>query len=361
MIAHGVRLPDLDGVRAVAVLLVIFGHAAAAHALPASVLTRLLVSSLGNAALGVQLFFVLSGFLITSLLLRERAGTSEIRLGAFYTRRVRRIFPAFFAYIAVIGLMNVSGVVDIDSSHFVAAITQTWNYQVLWISEPHSPSGVWYFGHYWTLSLEEQYYLLWPLTLILLPRRAIPATLLGLALLMPFIRIAWYVGFPEHRGSLGMFFHTASDSLMWGSLLGFLMLDPPAWLVKATAHRGIRAWVLFTMFIVQPWAAEAWGGRWTLPFGISLNAVASTYVIATLRCHADWRRALSSRPLAIIGVMSYSLYIWQQLFLAPDWAGGPRLPLWAALPLLCGTAWLSWRFIERPFLLVSRARVQADS
>lgn len=361
MISSGVRLPELDGLRAIAVALVIVGHAGTKHQASPSTLEGFLIATIGNAALGVQLFFVLSGFLITSLLLREQEISGGFRLGAFYVRRARRILPAFFAYIVAIGLMSSQGWLNIDLSHFIAAITQTWNYQLIWIGEPHSTSGIWYFGHYWSLSLEEQYYLLWPLTLILLPRRFVPFMLLCLALLMPFMRVGWYYAFPEHRGALGMFFHTASDSLMWGSLLAFLMRDPPAWLLLVTGRLRTRLFVLVAMLVVQPLAAAAWGGAWTLPFGISLNALTSTYVLATLRCHSDWRPALSLSPLVFVGGLSYSLYIWQQLFLAPEWAQGPTFPLWIALPLLFFVALASWRFIERPFLGGTHIRVQPES
>lgn len=358
--SHSIRLPELDGVRAIAVALVIAGHAATEQKSSVATISGILVAVFGNAALGVQLFFVLSGFLITSLLLREERRTGAFQLGAFYLRRARRILPAFFAYIVAIAFMDAVGWLNVDTAHFLSAISQTWNYQVLWIGEPKSVAGIWYFGHYWSLSLEEQYYLFWPIALIAVPRRQLPALLLCMAFVMPIIRIVWYFLFPEQRGSLGMFFHTASDSLMWGSWLAFLMGNPPEWLLRATGNRVFRVVMLLVVLVAQPLAAESWGGKWSLPFGISLNAFGATYFLALLRCHADWRPLLSTAPLVFLGGMSYSLYIWQQLFLAPSWAGGPQFPLWAALPLLFCAAWASWRFVERPFLAVrgSGVRIQ---
>lgn len=357
MIAHGVRLPEFDGVRAVAVFFVIVGHSLSGASESVATLGHALGAIVGNAGLGVQLFFVLSGFLITSLLLREQASRGSIVLAAFYLRRARRILPAFFVYILFIALLQLTGSIDVDPRHFLAAVTQTWNYQVLWLDAPRNVAGIWYFGHYWTLSLEEQFYLLWPLALILTPLGRMPAILLMLAIAMPAIRVVWYFSFPEHRGALGMFFHTASDSLIWGSLLAFLMQDPPRWLLRTTAHRGLRVIALLLVLIVQPLASAALGGAWSLPFGFSLNALGAAFLLAILACHADWRPAFATPTLVFLGSISYSLYIWQQLFLAPAWSQGPQFPLWVALPALFVTAWASWRWVERPFLAMKSSYI----
>ena len=223
-----------------------------------------------------------------------------------------------------------------------------------------SATGNWYFGHYWSLALEEQFYLLWPLLLTLLPAARTPRVLLALVLLMPAVRVSWYFLFPAHRGSLGMFFHTAADPMLWGALLAFVLRQPPAWLVAATASRSLRLLVLLVALVLQPFAAHRWQGLWTLPVGLTLNALCACYLIALLRLHADWHRFFASRPLAFLGGISYSLYLWQQLYLAPDYAAGPQFPIWLALPALLVTAWLSWRCIERPFLARPAAPVEAS-
>ena len=159
------RLPALDGVRALAVLLVMLSHSLWRFPETAPWLPWL-----AQGALGVQLFFVLSGYLITTLLLRERDRTGRISLSSFYMRRARRILPAFLAYVAVIALLQALGLLNIPLRYYAYVLSQTWNYQVLW-NPSVDPTGHWYFGHYWSLALEEQFYLLWPLLLIMVSTR----------------------------------------------------------------------------------------------------------------------------------------------------------------------------------------------
>jgi len=140
------RIPSLDGLRAISIVLVMLSHLIKWKHVSVPVLEA-------YGALGVHVFFVLSGFLITDLLLRERERTSSIDLPNFYLRRAFRIFPAAFVFLAVVTVLYWP---EMHWTHVAAAVFYVANMD---LSRP------WIFGHLWSLSIEEQFYLLWPLAL----------------------------------------------------------------------------------------------------------------------------------------------------------------------------------------------------
>ena len=150
------RLPSLDGLRAISIFLVLLGHAGGTHGL-----VRLDLGIGDYAHLGVVVFFVISGFLITRLLLSEHAKKGQVSLQRFYTRRALRLFPASYTYIACITLLWLSGILHLEPRDLWHAVTYTVNYL---------PGRTWQVGHLWSLSVEEQFYLLFPVLLILLCR-----------------------------------------------------------------------------------------------------------------------------------------------------------------------------------------------
>lgn len=152
-VPHG-RIAALDGLRALAVALVLAGHGVDAY-LPQHD-ASLWLAPLVNASLGVRLFFVLSGFLITSLLLREQQRRGGIDWRAFVLRRSLRIWPALYAYLLVMILLSQLGVLAISTGQFFAAATFSWNYAALWVRDGTS-QGAWFLGHLWTLALEQQF------------------------------------------------------------------------------------------------------------------------------------------------------------------------------------------------------------
>lgn len=160
----GGRIPSLDGLRGISILMVLLGHLAGTRGFPLS-------AAAGNrtavAAIGVHVFFVISGFLITGLLLAELAATDRIRLSRFYFRRTLRIFPPYYALIASLVLAQALGFLSLAPGDVLHALTYTSNYDA---------GRSWSIGHTWSLGVEEQFYLLWPACLVLLgARRALVA------------------------------------------------------------------------------------------------------------------------------------------------------------------------------------------
>ena len=137
-----------------------------------------------NASLGVRLFFVLSSFLITSLLWREHQRSGAIYWRAFVLRRTLRIWPGLYAYIAVMLLLSQLGMLSITPAQFLAAATLTWNYAAIWVQDGTS-QGAWFLGHLWTLALEQQFYLAWPLAIVALGWRRAGRLALVVPLLLP--------------------------------------------------------------------------------------------------------------------------------------------------------------------------------
>jgi len=343
-------IPSLDGLRALAIVMVVLSHTRAI--LPDAVAqSGLFRYTVGGGLHGVQVFFVISGYIITTLLLREFDRTGEISLPRFYARRILRIFPAFYLYMLVLGVLWATGFQRQDPSSFLSAATYTIIYH------PH-PLG-WTIEHTWSLSIEEQFYLLWPAILLLAHRRRI-ATAAAFACLaaMPILRIL--VGFsaqaPESHNRL-IVSSSAIDTLMAGCLLA-LLAQTHGW--RRWAERWITAWfvaalVVIGMLIVPYATAKAGTGPLAMPcvvLGFSVTAISIAAALEYLVRTPDspLGRMLNAGPIRHLGILSYSVYLWQQLF-----TGFPRLGV-LMYPLILIAAELSFWLIEKPIMRL-RARL----
>jgi peptidoglycan/LPS O-acetylase OafA/YrhL len=337
----GSRIPSLDGLRALSIGFVLLGHLCGTQGFVKAIPH---VGGLGE--LGVRVFFVISGFLITTLLLKEWRDTGSISIRDFYLRRVFRIFPAFYAFLICVLLLAALGVIRLRPFDALAAATYTMNYH---------PQRSWWVGHLWSLSVEEQFYLLWPLLL----RLASPARGVWVAaaavLAAPFVRVAVWVLLPASRVSIGESFPTICDALATGCLLACLR-------DRLALLPGYLAALRSPWFLLLPAAAVvvalSTGGMVAINF-----AMAQTFCNVAIAISIDrWARfpdgltgrLLNSRPLVFVGVLSYSLYLWQQLFLnRHSTATVNSFPL--NLGLAFAAAIASHYLVERPFLRL-RAR-----
>jgi peptidoglycan/LPS O-acetylase OafA/YrhL len=338
----GNRIPSLDGLRAISIVSVLFAHLAGTHGYPAG---RAGVSALIDfGELGVHVFFVISGYLITRLLLEEIERRQRISLPRFYLRRTLRIFPPYYAFMLALVAAQAIGWVQLASHDVSHAVSYTSNYY---------SDRSWFTGHTWSLSVEEQFYLLWPALIVLAgSRRAILAAAC-FVVLAPIVRVGewelirWAGDGIEHR------FETVADAIAVGCVLAgardWLHSRPEY--MRALESRG---------FIVAPLAVLAAGAGHEHPL-VYFGAAMTIGNVATALC-LDWcitnpdgrvGRLLNARPLVAVGLLSYSLYLWQQPFLnrTSGWA-------WAAFPsniLLASLAALgSYFLIEQPSLTVRR-------
>ena len=334
------RIPSLDGLRAASIAAVLVGHLSGTRGV--SPWLRVTESQYFDLAyFGVAVFFVISGYLITRLLVAERDSAGAVQLPRFYLRRALRILPASWAYVAVVGALTAAGVLAIPARDFWHALTYTMNY------EPH-PS--WQLGHLWSLSVEEQFYLLWPLTLAFAGRRRAMLTALAVVCVVPWIRpIEW-----GSAMALGSTFETSADALALGCLFALWQeeLQQRGWYHRLVAIRWLAP-ALLTLGVLLGLAPS----RLAASLHVSMTNLAALAVVVRYveLPGADVGVLLNSRPFIYVGTLSYSLYLWQELFINRH--GGMlalAFPFNVGAALLCAQA--SYYAVERPFLaLRSRA------
>lgn len=349
-------LPSLDGLRAISIGFVVLGHAS--HFSSARVETFLA----RLAHFGVCVFFVISGYLITSLLWRDVQKRGELQLGRFYLRRTLRIFPPFYVYLIVVALgVSLGGWPTTADARWWPAFTYLSNY---W----NTNWGI--TGHSWSLALEEQFYLAWPVALALCIRvRGIGGgarlgyrVAAGALIAFPLLRVLVFGA--TRNGVLAgalIFDYVAAGSAIalfiemgaWPRgrrLLDALLKSPAtplAFAVSLALHvmlAGTTRWLFAADIMV------------ITPLEAVLLAVCIAWAVRNPRHVVG--RVLNVRVLRVIGIGSYSLYLWQQLFLGPGAAFALAWPLWLRLGAAGACAAASYWMVERPSLRL-RARLEA--
>ena len=302
------------------------------------------VSQLGS--FGVDIFFALSGLLITALLLRE-SQAGPISLRNFYTRRAFRILPPLFVYLAVaVALRRIH-----PGWELLSSVLLFRNYLPTELGGHAS-------GHLWSLSIEEHFYLLWPALLTFVAIRKGPRFVAYLAIGAGLWRIADVENHITTNlfGDLPPHFRTdlRLDALLWGCFAAFLLHDTATkeWL----RERAGKAW-----FAGLATAALACIILYSYLAGLWLPMLLPMLLVLTL-LHPDWAvsRFLDLAPVRFVGRISYSLYLWQQLFLVPGWMPGgsaaTQFPL--NLGLSFGAAVLSYFIVEQPCIALGRRLTQ---
>jgi peptidoglycan/LPS O-acetylase OafA/YrhL len=206
------RIPSLDGMRAASILIVLFAHAFQTEYFPTHFFHR--ISLLADGKLGVRVFFVISGFLITTLLLKEKTETGRVSLTAFYKRRALRILPVYYFYIVAIAIASGLLLHEIPASTFLSTGSFTTNLWGVW-GKPFT----WPLEHTWSLAIEEQFYLTWPALLAFAgPRFAGRIWIPLLMLLPPCLRFLM-----SDNPLIDHLFLTQGDSIASGCFLAFLL------------------------------------------------------------------------------------------------------------------------------------------
>ena len=356
------KLPSLDGWRAVSIALVLVAHCTFTAGFPAALVPGIKWLQLGS--LGVQFFFVISGFLITWLLLQEQTRHGDISLNHFYLRRALRILPVYFFYLFVVGCLTCFVQTPAD---WLANVTFTTNYFQI-----PGPTA-----HFWSLGVEEQFYLLWPGLLVLLLNRQKNggrANLLKFLLVplvaVPLIRIIeckhWYPHQPEawhHLFATGSFF-MRSDSLAYGCLAAILFANRRKDLERFfEKHPRVIAWGGAGL-VLAPVALKLahLPARFQNAGFESLQAIGFSLLLlqSVLYPSRGFYRVLNWKWVKHVGVLSYSIYIWQQMFCGTSEsvfgikdAWWTNFPVWLITALLAAHA--SYYLLEKP-LLGLRAR-----
>ena len=353
------RLPSLDGWRALSITLVLGAHCRATWNFPPSLVKAFAWGFDGE--MGVRFFFVISGFLITWLLLAEQDVSGGVSLSRFYMRRALRILPIYGAFLLVLFLLQATTAYSQPAGVWVANLTFTTNL----LEQP-----VWTSGHLWSLAVEEQFYLLWPCLFVALGcgrnlGRAVAILVVPLAV-APLARVIHYLGCEPaalHRLFTPYSFLIHFDSLAIGCAAALLLSrrerETAGWLTRrplAAAWSGLAMVALpyvLARFLVL--------GIFTVPLGATFESAGAALLMvqSVLLPRAGLYRLLNLAWVAGLGVLSYSIYIWQEIFCSkPEYFGwSPHwwmaFPFWI-LPVMA-TAGASYIFWEKPFLSL-RAR-----
>ncbi len=347
MESHTNRIPSLDGLRAISIALVVVSHLFWG--------AGIYFNKYLSGILGVRIFFVISGFLITSILLAEWEKTSTLNLGKFYFRRTLRIFPAYYFYIFVMLTATILGFYAAELAAFLPSMTYTSNYF-------HAP--VWELGHTWSLAIEEQFYLLFPGIFLLLKLRDTKKFLFFIILISPVVRLATLFALPVDGGAnqdnlltLEHSFHTNMDVLAVGCLLALTRRR----LHEARIYRRVlRSNAAPAIFLGGTMLVGFCSNFTVFFFGVGLTLM-NIFIAALI----DWLvvnhdspagRVLNSKPFVFVGTLSYSLYLWQQPF-----TGFSAGRVWTQMPfniiLITVFSLFSYYVIEKNFL---RMRERAE-
>jgi peptidoglycan/LPS O-acetylase OafA/YrhL len=330
------RLPSLDGLRAVSISLVLYCHLTLSKTVGAGPLGR------RSGFLGVLIFFVISGYIITKLLLREKDRTGSISLSQFYGRRFVRIMPALTFFLIGVAFLAKLNLTDASMPELLWSLTFLRNYHVSIF-----PS----LRHLWSLSVEEQFYVLWPVILAKCSRKTCIRLLLTVIVIAPVARL---LIFQFYGRTDALYWH--SESLADGLAMGCLLAIGGDRLHQSHLYRRFSNSVLVMLI---PVVVVVFVGEWNSllqTFGrtIVFAAIAVGIDVAILHADSLVGRVLNSSFLKWLGMLSYSLYLWQQIFTLPMRGTRPYawFPMNLALALVAATA--SYYLIERPMLTFGR-------
>lgn len=288
----------------------------------------------------MELFFAMTGILITSHLINSAPNQSRIAIAiSFYRKRALRIFPPLMIYLLVLFGLSQLDVIHVFTKELWAS---------LFLFRPYISEKGWYTGHLWTLTIQQVFYLLAPVLFLTFRRNTLKWLLPSLCL-----SIALWRGLDTHFGIFSAYFpasnpiarfDTRLDGILWaswfvlitdGKLRTFLPISgTPIWI-------GIGAWIL-TEFL-------------PFPYDLTIQSILVPWLVLTIARNPAHRihRLFSIKPFLYIGEISYSLYIWQELFLAHEKSKQPALKLLQTFPVNIGAAFLvafvSFRLLEKPF------------
>jgi peptidoglycan/LPS O-acetylase OafA/YrhL len=331
------RIPSLDGFRAISIILVLIAHGR---------LSKGFLSNYGaiakHGAVGVTIFFVLSGFLITTLLLNEQAKNGHIAIKKFYLRRAFRILPVMVLYVVFIAIWRYIENIDVKNSEILHSLTFTMNF--------YQGKNFWYLGHYWTLSVEEQFYMIWP-SIIIIFRHHIKTIAFVSILYSCIVRVLSYK-FPAYQFILLSPYFNYSDAIMVGALGGILYFENPD-IIDLNFFRSYFLQLLAIGVIgLFLWLSN--NGKLpiiTLPFGnFMISSLLMFLIFSYIKPSGSLvYTILNSKVMVHLGILSYSIYVWQQFFVF-----GVFNTIWRVFPYsliaIYVVSAISYYLWERPFL-----------
>ena len=340
------RFPALDGLRAVAAILVIMHHYGGG---PWAWI---------SGWIGVHVFFVLSGFLITTLALREEDRSGQVSLRGFYLRRAFRILPVYFVVLGLnIALHVLRG--DFRSSGLADNLIFYFTFTNEYVTGPFAP-----FAHSWTLGVEQKFYLVWPLLAFVLCARVF-ARRLAMTLTTLAVMVLTLLPATNNHDSIAVHYFP----IVLGGLLAIVLHHPKGFALLSGLTKPVVGALAGLAFLAVHWSI--WPAFYWLSDGVvSVNdaylivipvyGLAVALLLPTLLAPGPGRWLLSTRPMVFIGERSYSVYLVQGVGGVAVAATIPRLHHWPTLNWIgvglasLAVADLLYRFVEQPLIRVGR-------
>jgi peptidoglycan/LPS O-acetylase OafA/YrhL len=338
-------IPALDGLRGVSILAVIGFHGA--------------WPGFSGGGRGVDLFYVISGFLIAWLLLKEKEKFGTVSLKKFYYRRMLRIPPAFYVFLAGYGLLCHLVFTDFRkdlSSSLLIAGTYSTNFMMGWFNREVLVA------HTWSLSLEEQFYLFFPALVAFLSRRKVTVLALVLVVVTPLYRLALYQLSGTGNSPLRLAYSpdTRFDTIIWGCLIALLLFDERAGLWLAGIFRRNLTLIAGLVVMSVNFYLSERSVAFLSTIGYSLNALSFVCILLFTLFREDHplNQLMSLKPMQLTGRLSYALYLWHPVALGlagrcmkhvpSPFQDATQVALYLCMSFLLAAA--SYLIVEQPFL-----------
>jgi peptidoglycan/LPS O-acetylase OafA/YrhL len=370
------HIKALDGIRGLAILYVILHHSQAISWSRGSAVGKVYSAFVQAGWMGVDLFFVMSGFLITGILLKTRGTSGWLR--NFLVRRALRVLPLY--YVTIFVCLDLLPLVSLPSLDWLRNLSESQLYYWLHLSNfrriaavvDPSIATVGWMSTFWSLAIEEHFYLFWPLAVMFLPRRFIGvAALLGVAFSL-LMRISWAIYGVD--GQI-IYYHTLTrlDGLFLGSAVASFLFSG-ADLLRFKKPAVCMLYLCLLSFIIPAVMGYPVGGRDSTFFGKTFLYSSAVFLSASLLVLALDQKTVVSRffswqPLRVVGKYSYAMYVFNKPILGlVAWAvaafsvkvqiktslGMAFLGYLVATLLTLGAAWISWQLLEKRFLALKK-------
>lgn len=332
-------IATLDGWRSIAIGIVVLSHAIMWGGFGFAAIIRIVGSGVVDTFLdglgqrGVEIFFCISGFLITSRLIEEKEAFGRISLRNFYVRRASRILPAACTYLAVLSLLGMLKAIPLTAKEVFASLFFFRNYL--------SHSSSWFTGHFWSLSVEEHFYILWPSILAFLGlRRGRWAAIIAVIAVAAWRTSQWPLpGMSQYHTDVRL------DGLLVGAIVALSFPRLKAYFLhRSTVSISILV-LIYAACIAMPGVAQSVAR-------LVQSIVIALLIVTTVSNRKSYAAGLlESSPLRWVGRLSYSIYLWQQLFF---WQSGTahriEMPFRLIGALACAA--LSYYIVERPMIRI---------
>jgi peptidoglycan/LPS O-acetylase OafA/YrhL len=345
------KIASLNGLRAISIIIVILYHLKLNGSIDGSAYFISLFDLFFRGGFGVNVFFVISGYLITTLLITEDKKTNSINLKHFYIRRTLRIFPAYYFLLLVYFIMQLLGYIHISNIAYFSALTYT--------KYIFKDGKEWFTGHAWSLSIEEHFYLFWPVLFKVFKkyRNTVPWLLVLLSIIYEIFRLK---DFPNQYNlnilarantlAIGCLF-----AIHKNTILNYLQTKWTYVIAIATAA------ILLLSYFENNFPSNLFIGKIFYVLGGS-DGIISSFTIAFIMFYSIygpknwWHWLLNTKLLNFIGLLSYSLYLWQQLFTYKSDMVINKTPYNVIFLILA--ALFSYYIIEKPFLKLKDRFIQ---